>query len=191
MLKKTPRRAAVQTSADDPFPEKPLRFRIPSPFNDKDEAVVCLYLPRHILEVPPPQILERVAREKLGPKFSEYKPLIRLLRRRSWPDFLPLDVLPPSLRAAVMSLSQPRRRGKDRAIAHFIQERMLLGFKHEALVKEAADHFGLSRSAIFRALARDKRRYPGLWGQGGLGRTELELAGIKFTSFQQSRRIAI
>jgi hypothetical protein len=204
MPKKMPCRAAVHTSADDQFREVPLRFRIASPSNDKDEAVVTFYFekPEGVPQRLSKKTLEWAAKQTWGaPKFAEYMPLLLVLTRRSCPDFLPLDVLPPPLRAAVMSLSRAirrgrpirrRRRGRDRTIAHFIQKRTPFGCKQEAIVKEAADHFGLSRSAIFRALARDKRRYPQLWIQGGFNiRVEIDINGINITSFRKSRLIGI
>jgi len=109
------------------------------------------------------------ADEKLGRKM-----LAHVLRSRKGPPRLFLKDLaelfdPESKNPRRLVL---RNRGKghpdptrDRMIASFVQQKVKYDGRllNDVVEEDAASHFGLSRETVYRALARDKKRYPDQW----------------------------
>jgi len=107
-------------------------------------------------------LVNHFAKGKVNDWPPDYQPFVRLLRsKKRLLETYSLDLLPPDLKAVLTAgdLKQLPRE-KDRAIAHFFFEKGPKRGEVEAVVKEAEKFFDLSRSAIFRALARDKKRHP-------------------------------
>jgi hypothetical protein len=109
------------------------------------------------------------AHERLGRKM-----LAQVLRSKKGPprEFLNdlADFFDPESENPRKLIFRNRGRGhgnapRDRAIASFVQKRVKYdGRKQNDVVeKEATRHFGLSREAVYRALARDKKRFPDQW----------------------------